>query len=481
MYSLSPAPNTSTSTSTNTDSQNPDPNKTPTEAQTKIPVIVYFIGLTSLLTDVSSEMVASILPTFLFSSLHLSYMQIGFIDGIYQSFTHFFKVLIATFTDKLQQYKKIAFIGYFLSTIAKLFLILSLSGIVLFIYLSLLFDRIGKGIRSSPRDALIIDHTPPSVIHYAFGVHRSMDAVGALLGPLLATAILFFFNQNFQFVFIISLIFGVLGLLSFGFFVHDKKTPKQALQNLNTHSIQQQTAVNSASEISTAHPSFTTSSPADHNFSIAPNISLTSVFLELLQFFKSQKLLSPFIVFLLLNCFVISDGMLFLTIQQQFGLQSYSVGLMMSLVAASYVASAFIFGKMADKWGVAKVLMLGYSWLPIAYFLVLIIPPDISFFNLSPIWLVVLLIGLFYGATDGVITAQLGKALPKRILITGLAIFTSFLALAKFLSSVLFAYVLQEKGFEFSFMLYTILLFMMITSLVIYQFFKKNGIQNESA
>ena len=91
-----------------------------------------------------------------------------------------------------------------------------------FIYLSLLFDRIGKGIRSSPRDALIIDHTPPSVIHYAFGVHRSMDAVGALLGPLLATAILFFFNQNFQFVFIISLIFGVLGLLSFGFFVHDK-------------------------------------------------------------------------------------------------------------------------------------------------------------------------------------------------------------------------------------------------------------------
>ena len=200
-----------------------------------------------------------------------------------------------------------------------------------------------------------------------------------------------------------------------------------------------------------------------------------------MQFFKSQKLLSPFIVFLLLNCFVISDGMLFLTIQQQFGLQSYSVGLMMSLVAASYVASAFIFGKMADKWGVAKVLMLGYSWLPIAYFLVLIIPPDISFFNLSPIWLVVLLIGLFYGATDGVITAQLGKALPKRILITGLAIFTSFLAFAKFFSSVLFAYVLQEKGFEFSFMLYTILLFMMISSLVIYQFFKKNGIQNESA
>lgn len=466
MYSLSPAPNTNTST--NTDSQNPDPNKTPTEAQTKIPVIVYFIGLTSLLTDVSSEMVASILPTFLFSSLHLSYMQIGFIDGIYQSFTHFFKVLIATFTDKLQQYKKIAFIGYFLSTIANFFLILSLSGIVLFIYLSLLFDRIGKGIRSSPRDALIIDHTPPSVIHYAFGVHRSMDAVGALLGPLLATAILFFFNQNFQFVFIISLIFGVLGLLSFGFFVHDKKTPKQAVKTL-------------ASEISTTHPSFTASTPANHNFSIAPNISLTSVFLELFLFFKSQKLLSPFIVFLLLNCFVISDGMLFLTIQQQFGLQSYSVGLMMSLVAASYVASAFIFGKMADKWGVAKVLMLGYSWLPIAYFLVLILPTDISFFNLSPIWLVVLLIGLFYGATDGVITAQLGKALPKRILITGLAIFTSFLAFAKFLSSVLFAYVLQEKGFEFSFMLYTILLFMMISSLVIYQFFKKNGIQNETA
>lgn len=466
MYSLSPAPNTNTST--NTDSQNPDPNKTPTEAQTKIPVIVYFIGLTSLLTDVSSEMVASILPTFLFSSLHLSYMQIGFIDGIYQSFTHFFKVLIATFTDKLQQYKKIAFIGYFLSTIAKLFLILSLSGIVLFIYLSLLFDRIGKGIRSSPRDALIIDHTPPSVIHYAFGVHRSMDAVGALLGPLLATAILFFFNQNFQFVFIISLIFGVLGLLSFGFFVNDKKTPTQAVKTL-------------ASEISTTHPSFTASTPANHNFSIAPNISLTSVFLELFLFFKSQKLLSPFIVFLLLNCFVISDGMLFLTIQQQFGLQSYSVGLMMSLVAASYVASAFIFGKMADKWGVAKVLMLGYSWLPIAYFLVLILPTDISFFNLSPIWLVVLLIGLFYGATDGVITAQLGKALPKRILITGLAIFTSFLAFAKFLSSVLFAYVLQEKGFEFSFMLYTILLFMMISSLVIYQFFKKNGIQNETA
>jgi MFS family permease len=469
MYSLSPAPNTNT----NTTSQNPDPKKTPTEAQTKIPSIVYFIGLTSLLTDVSSEMVASILPTFLFSSLHLSFMQIGFIDGIYQSFTHFFRVLVATFTDKLQRYKKIAFIGYFLSSIAKLFLILSLSGIVLFIYLSLLFDRIGKGIRSSPRDALIIDHTPQSVIHYAFGVHRSMDAVGALLGPLLATAILFFFNQNFQLVFIISLIFGVLGLLSFGFFVHDKKSPNSPLAN--------KLPANSPTENS---PLSSVTTTANHNYdasSEATTISLRSVFLELFQFFKSQKLLSPFIIFLLLNCFVISDGMLFLTIQQQFGLQSYSVGLMMSLVAASYVASAFIFGKMADKWGVGKILLLGYSWLPIAYFLVLITPPEISFFDLNPVWLVVLLIGLFYGATDGVITAQLGKALPKRILITGLAIFTSFLAFAKFLSSIMFAYVLQEKGFEFSFMLYTILLFIIITSLVIYQFFNKNGIQNETS
>lgn len=163
---------------------------------------IFTLGLVSLFTDISSQMIYPLLPIFLSSVLGVGVAFIGLLEGIAEATASILKVFSGWYSDKLKKRKPIIFLGYSLSPIGKPFLYLVTAGwhvlIVRFI------DRVGKGIRTSPRDALVADLSLPEQRGKAFGIQRAMDRMGAFLGPLVAFAILPMLNNNLRLVFLLA-------------------------------------------------------------------------------------------------------------------------------------------------------------------------------------------------------------------------------------------------------------------------------------
>src|SRR5919201_902724 len=150
---------------------------------------VLLLGTTSLLTDISSEMVSSILGIYMVFALGTTSVQFGIVDGIYQGATAFVRLFAGVASDRKGRHKPIAAIGYGISAVCKLGMILAGSSLAA-IYAVVYADRVGKGIRTAPRDALISLSAHPKALGAAFGVHRAMDTAGAMIGPLLAFGLL---------------------------------------------------------------------------------------------------------------------------------------------------------------------------------------------------------------------------------------------------------------------------------------------------
>ncbi|MBS4015446.1 MAG: MFS transporter [Candidatus Latescibacteria bacterium] len=181
---------------------------------------VIILGIASLLTDISSEMVYPIIPFFLVS-LGAGPAVLGLIEGVAESFASLLKVFSGYFSDKKRKRKPLAIVGYASSTVGKLFLYLANSwGLV---FLGRLTDRFGKGVRTAPRDALIADSTPQNKRGRAYGLHRAMDTLGATIGVLLAYFLIKSNITNYSRIFLFSLIPAFLGVLIL-FVVREKIT-----------------------------------------------------------------------------------------------------------------------------------------------------------------------------------------------------------------------------------------------------------------
>jgi MFS family permease len=182
----------------------------------QIPRTVWVLGCVSLLMDVSSEIIHSLLPMFMMASLGASAATIGLIEGIAEATAPIVKIFSGALSDYLGNRKWLAVAGYGLGALSKpLFAVAPTLGIVL---TARVIDRIGKGIRGAPRDALVADVTPPHLRGAAFGLRQSLDTVGAFLGPLLAVAIMLTWADDFRLAFWLAAIPGVLAvaLLTFG-------------------------------------------------------------------------------------------------------------------------------------------------------------------------------------------------------------------------------------------------------------------------
>ncbi|WP_184140089.1 MFS transporter [Paraburkholderia atlantica] len=182
----------------------------------QIPRSVWVLGCVSLLMDISSEIIHSLLPMFLLASLGAGAGAIGLIEGIAEATAQIVKVFSGTLSDYLGNRKWLAVAGYSLGAMSKpLFAIASSVGVVL---TARIIDRVGKGIRGAPRDALIADVTPQHLRGAAFGLRQSLDTVGAFLGPLLAVLIMLVWADNFRLAFWLAVIPGALAvaLLMFG-------------------------------------------------------------------------------------------------------------------------------------------------------------------------------------------------------------------------------------------------------------------------
>ncbi|MBI3977647.1 MAG: MFS transporter [Chloroflexi bacterium] len=177
-----------------------------------LPRNVWLLGVVSLLTDVSSEMVYPILPLFLTVTLGAPAAVVGLIEGIAESTASLLKVGSGWYSDRIARRRGLVWVGYGLSALAKP--LLALAGAWPVVLLARFVDRTGKGIRTSPRDALIADSTPDTQRGLAFGLHRALDTTGAIVGPLLALAVLGLAGADYRLVFLLALVPAALGFVT---------------------------------------------------------------------------------------------------------------------------------------------------------------------------------------------------------------------------------------------------------------------------
>lgn len=182
----------------------------------EMPRTVWMLGLVSLFMDLSSEMIHSLLPLFMVTTLGASATLVGVVEGLAESLALMVKVFSGTLSDYIGNRKWLAVSGYALGALSKpLFAVAPTVNLVL---TARLLDRLGKGIRGAPRDALVADITPPGIRGAAFGLRQALDTVGAFLGPLLAAALMLLWANDFRAVFWVAVIPGSLSvaLLLFG-------------------------------------------------------------------------------------------------------------------------------------------------------------------------------------------------------------------------------------------------------------------------
>ncbi|MDD5586560.1 MAG: MFS transporter, partial [Alphaproteobacteria bacterium] len=189
-----------------------------------IPRGVWALGLVSMLMDTSSEMIFSLLPVFLVSSLGASALAVGIIEGIAEATASITKIFSGVISDFLGKRKALAVIGYGLAALTKP--VFALAQTVGWVVGARFVDRVGKGIRGAPRDALLSDLTPPGTRGAAYGLRQSLDTVGAFLGPLAAIGLMLILHDNFRLVFWVAAVpaFASVALLIFA--VKEPEKPK---------------------------------------------------------------------------------------------------------------------------------------------------------------------------------------------------------------------------------------------------------------
>ena len=189
----------------------------------RIPGGVWIIGFVSLLMDISSEMIHSLLPLFMATALGAPVVIIGLIEGVAEATALCVKVFSGVISDYIGKRKGLAVLGYGLGALSKpLFALASTSGMI---FSARMIDRVGKGIRGAPRDALVADVTPPEIRGAAYGLRQTLDTMGGFLGPLLAVGLMLLWSNDFRAVYWVAVVpaFLAVALLFFG--LHEPRSP----------------------------------------------------------------------------------------------------------------------------------------------------------------------------------------------------------------------------------------------------------------
>lgn len=204
----------------------------------RIPQSVWALGCVSLLMDVSSEMIHSLLPVFLVTALGTSAFSVGIIEGAAEATALIVKIFSGALSDYWGKRKRLAVLGYGLGAVSKP--LFALATTADFVFTARILDRIGKGIRGAPRDALVADITPPELRGAAYGLRQSLDTVGAFLGPLLAMGLMLIFANNFRAVFWVAVLpaCAAVALLQLGVQEPDQHKKESTLNPIRKENLQ---------------------------------------------------------------------------------------------------------------------------------------------------------------------------------------------------------------------------------------------------
>lgn len=348
----------------------------------QIPRSIWMLGLVSMLMDISSEMVHSLLPMFMVGVLGASALTVGIVEGLAESTALIVKVFSGTLSDYLGRRKGLALFGYTLGALTKpLFAMAASTGIVL---TARLLDRVGKGVRGAPRDALVADLAPPGLRGAAFGLRQSLDTVGAFLGPLLAVGLMLAWANDFRRIFWIAVLPGLLAVAVLLFGVREARPLRDghAVNPLRRENLKR-----------LERPYWRV-------------VGIGAVF-ALARFSEA---------FLVLRA-------------QQAGVPTALVPLLMVAMNLIYAATAYPFGKLSDRISHTRLLAFG---------LLVLLGADLVL-AVSGHWMAVLagvaLWGVHMGMTQGLLAAMVAHTAPAELRGTAYGVFNLMSGLAMLVAS----------------------------------------------
>jgi MFS family permease len=371
---------------------------TSTSVLRQMPAGVWALGFVSLLMDISSEMIHSLLPLFMVGTLGASALMVGIIEGVAEATALIVKVFSGALSDYLGKRKGLAVLGYTMGALSKpLFALASGSGLVLG---ARFIDRVGKGIRGAPRDALIADLAPAGMRGAAFGLRQSLDTVGAFLGPLLAVGLMLLWSNDFRAVFWVAVI---PGLLSVAVLLIGVREPPLAPDHRRSNPVTRANLARMGSA---------------YWWVVAIGAAFT-----LARFSEA---------FLVLRA-------------EQAGIALALVPLVMVAMNVVYAASAYPFGRLSDRISQPLLLALGLLVLAAAD-LVLALPPTTATLLAG-----VALWGVHMGMTQGLLAAMVADAAPADLRGTAFGFFNLMSGLAMLAASVIAGLLWDRLGAAYTF------------------------------
>lgn len=357
---------------------------------------VIALGIVSMLTDISSESVAAVLPLYITGALGLSMVAYGFLEGLHQGMSAIVRIAAGYAADRSNRPKPVALVGYGLSMGARIGLLFvqGFAGITAIVGA----DRIGKGIRTAPRDAMIQESSQPEHLARSFGLHRMLDTIGATIGPLLAFVVLLVVPDGYRVVFVVSLAAAVLGVAVLALIVPNRRLHRSAAPD---------DQIRSTARMGT---------PARRE---RPR----------LRMMLRGRLRLVLIAAGILGLVTVGDGFVYLALMDHGQLQTQWFPLLFVGSNAVFLALAIPLGRLADRTSRAGVFVLGHLALAAAY-LVAGLGGSIPL-----VLLCLFLLGAFYAATDGVLAALAGQLSPAGATSTGIAAAQTVVAVTRLVAS----------------------------------------------
>ena len=375
---------------------------------------VFAMGLVSFFTDFSTEMILSILPLFLVGNLGISRALLGVIEGSSELTSYVFRMFSGALSDKFRKRKIFIIIGYGLSTISKPFFIFSSGWLDAFVVRAT--DRMGKGIRTAPRDALIADSVPESISGKAFGIHRTIDQMGAIVGPIVAFSILQF--MGIQAVFLLSLIPGAVAVIILVFFVREV-----AIKKLS-------------------------------NTTILENIG------GLIKGNKPFVILTAIIGVFSLGAFNFSFVLLK---SSDIGIAQNLIPLVYATINIAHTIIGLPAGILADKIGKEKVLLVGYVTFALSSILM-----AVSANNVFCAFVLAAVFGLYLGISETVQRAVIPKYVSTELRGTAYGLYSLVSGICFFISNISFGFIWDNYGINLAVVYSLCLSFVAIIGMVFF-------------
>ena len=369
-----------------------------TAARPAIPRGIWVLGFVSMLMDISSEMVHSLLPMFLVGSLGVSVLVVGLIEGLAEATALIVKVFSGSLSDYLGKRKGLAVLGYALGALSKpLFALSSGAGLVI---TARLIDRVGKGIRGAPRDALVADIAPPEVRGAAFGLRQSLDTVGAFTGPLLAVGLMLLWANDFRAVFWVAVIPGLLSVLLL--------------------------------MVGVTEPERHADAPRTNPINRANMRRLSAAYWWVVGIGAVFTLARFSEAFLVLRA-------------QQLGVAMAWVPLVMVAMNLVYAASAYPFGWLSDRVSHSRLLVAGLLVLILADAVLAVSTDWVSLLIGVALW------GVHMGMTQGLLATMVADTAPADLRGTAFGLFNLVSGVAMLVASVVAGWLWETQGASFTF------------------------------